>query len=120
MLVIYFLKGPTSLDSPLAVQVYDTGLKTSVTLLWRCVKLFVSLLISGLALQAVYVLFRDDDAMKLPYFIAISGVVCAMFAFATPHLSALGIWLGFSTIFSLIYVVIAIVLAARDGTISFS
>lgn len=73
------------------------------------------IILAGQALKAVYVLFRDDDAMKLPYFIAISGVVCAMFAFATPHLSALGIWLGFSTILSLIYIVIAIVLATRDG-----
>ncbi|XP_058181858.1 proline transporter 1-like isoform X2 [Rhododendron vialii] len=73
------------------------------------------IILAGQALKAVYVLFRDDDAMKLPYFIAMSGVVCAMFAFATPHLSALGIWLGFSTILSLIYIVIAIVLATRDG-----
>lgn len=66
-------------------------------------------------MQAVYVLFRDDDAMKLPYFIAISGIVCAMFAIGIPHLSALRIWLGFSTLFSLVYIVIAIALSVRDG-----
>lgn len=70
-------------------------------------------------MQAVYVLFRDDDAMKLPYFIAISGIVCAMFAIGIPHLSALRIWLGFSTLFSLVYIVIAITLSVRDGKISF-
>lgn len=66
-------------------------------------------------MQAVYVLFRDDDAMKLPYFIAIAGFVCALFAISIPHLSALRIWLGVSTVLSLIYIIIAIVLSTRDG-----
>lgn len=68
--------------------------------------------------QATYHLFRDDDQMKLPYFIAIAGFVCAMFAIGIPHLSALGTWLGLSTIFSLAYIVIAFVLSLRDGNIS--
>lgn len=66
-------------------------------------------------LQAVYVLFRDDSLMKLPHFIAIAGVVCAIFAIGIPHLSALGIWLGVSTILSIIYIVVAIVLSVKDG-----
>lgn len=66
--------------------------------------------------QAMYVLFRDDHALKLPYCIAIAGVVCALFAFGIPHLSALRIWLGFSTFFSLIYIIAAFVLSLRDGT----
>lgn len=66
-------------------------------------------------MQAVYVLFRDDSLMKLPHFIAIAGVVCAIFAIGIPHLSALGIWLGVSTILSIIYIVVAIVLSAKDG-----
>ncbi|PSS33293.1 Proline transporter like [Actinidia chinensis var. chinensis] len=74
------------------------------------------IILAGQALKAVYVLFRDDGAMKLPYCITISGIVCAMFAIGIPHLSALRIWLGFSTFFSLVYIVVAIVLAARDGT----
>jgi len=65
--------------------------------------------------QAVYVLFRDDSLMKLPHFIAIAGVVCAIFAIGIPHLSALGIWLGVSTILSIIYIIVAIVLSAKDG-----
>ena len=85
---------------------------------WRCLKIIISPLISQRVLQAVYVLFSDDGAMKLPYCITISGIVCAMFAIGIPHLSALRIWLGFSTFFSLVYIVVAIVLAARDGTIS--
>lgn len=70
-------------------------------------------------MQAVYVLFRDDDQMKLPHFIAIAGLVCAMFAICIPHLSALGIWLGFSTVFSLVYIVIALVLSLKDGNFPF-
>ncbi|KAF7816368.1 proline transporter 1-like [Senna tora] len=74
------------------------------------------IILAGSALKAVYVLFRDDHEMKLPYFIVIAGFVCAMFAICIPHLSALGIWLGFSTVFSLIYIVAAVVLSLRDGT----
>jgi len=68
--------------------------------------------------QAVYVLFRDNCLMKLPHFIAIAGVVCAILAIGIPHLSALGIWLGVSTILSIIYIIVAIVLAAKDGKLS--
>ena len=60
-------------------------------------------------------LFRDDHAMKLPHFISIAGLFCAVFAIGVPHLSALGIWLVVSTIFSLIFIVVAVVLAVKDG-----
>lgn len=66
-------------------------------------------------LQATYGLFSDDGVLKLPYCIAISGFVCALFAIGIPYLSALRIWLGFSTLFSLMYIVIAVVLSSRDG-----
>ena len=67
-------------------------------------------------LQAIYVLYRDDNLLKLPYCIAIAGIVCALFAFGIPHLSALRLWLGFSTSFSLVYIVAALVLSLKDGT----
>ncbi|XP_024019512.1 proline transporter 2 [Morus notabilis] len=73
------------------------------------------IILAGQALKAVYVLFRDDHLLKLPYCIAIAGVVCALFAIGIPHLSALRIWLGFSTFFSLVYIVTAFVLSLRDG-----
>ncbi|CAN6904608.1 unnamed protein product, partial [Brassica oleracea] len=73
------------------------------------------IILAGSALKAVYVLFRDDSVMKLPHFIAIAGVVCAIFAVGIPYLSALGIWLGISTILSMIYIVVAIVLSFKDG-----
>ncbi|KAL5973529.1 amino acid transport [Asimina triloba] len=65
--------------------------------------------------EAIYVLYRDDSALKLPYCIAVAGIVCAMFAFGIPHLSALRVWLGVSTVLSLIYIVIAFVLSLKDG-----
>ncbi|GLT31422.1 hypothetical protein SLA2020_061580 [Shorea laevis] len=73
------------------------------------------LILSGSSLKAVYVLFSDNHAMKLPHFIAIAGFVCAVFAIATPHLSALRLWLGFSAMLTLVYVVVACVLSAKDG-----
>jgi hypothetical protein len=68
-------------------------------------------------MQATYTLFRDDGLLKLPYCIAIAGFICALFAFGIPYLSALRIWLGFSTVFSLTYIVIAFVLSLKDGII---
>lgn len=69
--------------------------------------------------QAVYILFKDDNVMKLPYFIAIAGFICALFAISIPHLSALRLWLGFSTLFSLIYILVAFILSVRDGKFHF-
>ncbi|KAJ6432567.1 hypothetical protein OIU84_019744 [Salix udensis] len=73
------------------------------------------IILAGSALKAVYALFSDDHVMKLPYFIALSGFVCALFAMSIPHLSALRLWLGVSTVFSLMYIVVAFVLAVKDG-----
>ncbi|CAK7325792.1 unnamed protein product [Dovyalis caffra] len=91
----------------------------SITWALQYVNLFMIntgyIILAGSALKAVYVLFRDDNVMKLPYFIAISGFVCALFAISIPHLSALRVWLGVSTVFSLIYIVAAFVLSVKDG-----
>ncbi|XP_031263694.1 proline transporter 1 isoform X2 [Pistacia vera] len=73
------------------------------------------IILSGEALKAAYVLYFNDNAMKLPYFIAIAGFVCALFAIGIPHLSALGVWLGVSTFCSMVYIIIAIVLSVQDG-----
>ncbi|XP_048570275.1 probable proline transporter 2 isoform X2 [Triticum urartu] len=73
------------------------------------------IIIAGQALKALYLLISTDGAMKLPYCIAVSGFVCALFAFGIPYLSALRIWLGFSTIFSLTYIFAACVLSLKDG-----
>ncbi|XP_027159823.1 proline transporter 2-like isoform X1 [Coffea eugenioides] len=73
------------------------------------------IILAGQALKAVYVLYSDDHVMKLPYFIALAGLGCGLFAISIPHLSALRIWLGFSTLFSLIYIVVVFALALKDG-----
>lgn len=66
-------------------------------------------------MQALYALFQEESGMKLPHCIAVSGFACILFAIAVPHLSALRAWLAFSTIFSLVYIVTAFVLALKDG-----
>ncbi|XP_077222938.1 putative proline transporter 2 isoform X1 [Tasmannia lanceolata] len=73
------------------------------------------IILAGQALKATYGLYKDDGLLQLPYCIVIAGAVCAMFAFGIPHLSALRLWLGFSTLFSLIYIIAAFVLSLRDG-----
>ncbi|KAK9061099.1 hypothetical protein SSX86_018279 [Deinandra increscens subsp. villosa] len=73
------------------------------------------IMISGLALKAIYTTFRDDDAMKLPYFIAIAGFTYCLFAMCIPHLSALRVWLGVSTLLGLLYITTAVSLSLRDG-----
>ncbi|CAN8317401.1 unnamed protein product [Cochlearia groenlandica] len=73
------------------------------------------IILSGSALKAVYVLFRDDQTIKLPHCIVIMGITCVVFAIGIPNLSALGFWLAVSTILSLFYIVVAIVLSIRDG-----
>ncbi|XP_009594140.1 proline transporter 2-like [Nicotiana tomentosiformis] len=73
------------------------------------------IILGGQALKAFYHLFRDDDHMKLAYFIAIAGLACVLFAIAVPTLSSLRIWLVISSVFSLIYLTIAFALALKDG-----
>ncbi|GMI72585.1 PROLINE TRANSPORTER 2, proline transporter 2 [Hibiscus trionum] len=73
------------------------------------------LIMGGASLKACYVLFTEDRTMKLPYFTGMAGFVCILFAISTPNLSSLRAWLGCSTILSLIYIVVASVLAAQDG-----
>nr|GMC60484.1 proline transporter 2-like isoform X1 [Ipomoea batatas]GMD57631.1 proline transporter 2-like isoform X1 [Ipomoea batatas]GME19046.1 proline transporter 2-like isoform X1 [Ipomoea batatas] len=73
------------------------------------------IIMGGQSLKAFYTLFRDDHVMKLPYFIMIAGVACLLFAIAIPHLSALRIWLGVSTLLSMVYIIAPCVLALKDG-----
>ncbi|KAI4306782.1 hypothetical protein L6164_030029 [Bauhinia variegata] len=73
------------------------------------------IILAGSALKATYVLFSDEGQLKLPYCIVIAGFVCAMFAVCIPHLSALGIWLGVSTVLSIIYIAVGFALSLKDG-----
>ncbi|GKD46291.1 proline transporter 3 [Tanacetum coccineum] len=91
----------------------------SLTWMLQYVNLFMInvgyIMLAGQALKAIYIIFRDDSVMKLPYFSAIAGFSCGLFAICIPHLSALRIWLGFSTFFSLVYIIVAVALSLRDG-----
>lgn len=73
------------------------------------------IILAGQSLKAVHVLYTDSHALKLPHFIAVSGLVCALFACAVPHLSALRVWLGVSAVLSLLYIVPTCTLSFRDG-----
>ncbi|XP_057981743.1 proline transporter 1-like isoform X2 [Malania oleifera] len=110
----------------LAIDVPDTAHQISkgrraywLTWALQYVNLFIIntgfVILAGEALKAVYLLFRDDDAMKLPYFTVMGGIVCLLFAISTPHLSALRIWLGVSTFLSLVYITSAVLLSFQTG-----
>ncbi|KAG1365830.1 Proline transporter 1 [Cocos nucifera] len=105
----------------LLAHIHEVGGRKMYSLTWglQYVNLFMIntgfIILAGQALKAMYVLYRGDNALKLPYCIAIAGFVCALFAFGIPHLSALRIWLGISTFLSLVYIIVAFVLSLRDG-----
>lgn len=73
------------------------------------------IILAGEAMKAIYTLYDSEDILKLPYCIIITGIVCSIFAFGIPHLSALRFWLGISTLLSLIYISVAILLSIKDG-----
>jgi amino acid permease len=73
------------------------------------------IILAGQALKAIYTTYSNEATLKLPYSITITGIVCSIFAFGIPHLSALRLWLGVSTVMSLIYIAVAIGLSIKDG-----
>ncbi|KAJ8760227.1 hypothetical protein K2173_011097 [Erythroxylum novogranatense] len=74
------------------------------------------IILGGSALEDVYGLFSDENALKLSYCSFIAGLVCFLFAIMAPHLSALGAWLGLSAVLSSIYIIVAIAISIKDGT----
>lgn len=83
------------------------------------VNLFMSnigfIILAGEAIKAIYTFYDNEGILKLPYCITVTGIVCSLFAFSIPHLSALRLWLGVSTLLTLIYIIITIVLSIKDG-----
>jgi len=73
----------------------------------------VCMIVSAFCVQAIYTTYSNEATLKLPYSITITGIVCSIFAFGIPHLSALRLWLGVSTVMSLIYIAVAIGLYKR-------
>lgn len=58
--------------------------------------------------------------MKLPHFIAIAGVGCALFSIGIPNLSAMRAWLWVSTLLSVVYMCATFILSLKDGICLFS
>lgn len=56
------------------------------------------IILAGEALKAICTLHANEGMIKLPYCITITGIVCSIFAFCIPHLSALGLWLGLNNL----------------------
>lgn len=73
------------------------------------------IILAGQSIKGIYTMYNNEDALKLSHCITLTGVVCLIFAFSIPHLSALRLWLGVSTLLSLVYVLISIVLSIKDG-----
>lgn len=73
------------------------------------------IIFAGQAIKVIYSLYTTETSLKLPYCITIGGLVCIIFAYSVPHLSGLRLWLGVSTVLSLIYIIISIVLSIKDG-----
>lgn len=74
------------------------------------------IIFAGEAMKVIYTMYSTESMLKLPYCITITGLVCIIFAYSTPHLSALRLWLGVSTVLSLIYIIVSIVLSIKDGS----
>ncbi|KAL4576215.1 hypothetical protein LXL04_012306 [Taraxacum kok-saghyz] len=91
----------------------------SLTWVLQYVNLFMInvgyIMLAGQALKAIYIIFKDDNVMKLPFFITIAGFTCGIFAICIPHLSALRVWLGVSTFLTVVYIVAVVALSLRDG-----
>ncbi|KAJ8759594.1 hypothetical protein K2173_008774 [Erythroxylum novogranatense] len=73
------------------------------------------IILAGSAIQGVYTVLADGNALKLPYCNIIAGFACFVFAIMVPHLSALANWLRLSAFLTAIYVVVTIAICIRDG-----
>ncbi|KAH9325595.1 hypothetical protein KI387_005773 [Taxus chinensis] len=73
------------------------------------------IILAGQALKAIYTSYSSETMLKLPYCIIIAGIVCGVFAFGIPYLSALRLWLGVSTFLSLVYIIVALWLSIKNG-----
>lgn len=73
------------------------------------------IILAGQAVKTIYVLYSNEGTLKLPYCITITGMVCSMFAFGIPHLSALRLWLVVGTSLSLVYIIITLKLSIEQG-----
>lgn len=73
-----------------------------------------SILLGGKALKEINLAF-SGSALRLQYFIIITGVAFFIFAFIVPNMSALRVWLGASAILTFSYVGVLLVVSVIDG-----
>ncbi|KAF3436779.1 hypothetical protein FNV43_RR19532 [Rhamnella rubrinervis] len=71
------------------------------------------ILLGGRGLKEINSVFSDNP-LRLQYFIIITGVAYCVFAIFIPTMSDMRIWLGPSTIVTFTYIVILLVLLAKD------
>lgn len=72
------------------------------------------ILLGGRALKEINLVF-SDSALRLQYFIIITGVVYFIFSFAVPNMSSLRMWLGASAILTFGYIATLLVASVIDG-----
>ncbi|GAB2289441.1 hypothetical protein Dimus_023750 [Dionaea muscipula] len=72
------------------------------------------MVLSGEALKEINLAF-SDTALRLQYFIIITGVAYFIFAFAVPNMSSLRVWLGVSAILTSSYIGFMLAAVANDG-----
>ncbi|KNA07608.1 hypothetical protein SOVF_170330 isoform B [Spinacia oleracea] len=72
------------------------------------------ILLGGRALKEINLVF-SDTAMRLQYFIIITGVVYCIFAIVVPNMSAMRVWIGASAILTFGFIGVLLVVSAKDG-----
>ncbi|CAO2824741.1 unnamed protein product [Amaranthus hypochondriacus] len=72
------------------------------------------ILLGGKALKEINLLF-SDTAMRLQYYIIITGAAYFVFSIVVPNMSAMRMWIGLSTILTFGYIAVVLVTTINDG-----
>ncbi|XP_074287589.1 proline transporter 2-like [Silene latifolia] len=72
------------------------------------------ILLGGRGLKEINLMF-SDSAIRLQYFIIITGVAYFIFSFVVPNMSAIRVWLGALTILTFGYIGVLLVIVINDG-----
>ncbi|KAH9625570.1 hypothetical protein KSS87_009923, partial [Heliosperma pusillum] len=72
------------------------------------------ILLGGRGLKEINLMF-SDSAMRLQYFIIITGITYFIFSTVVPNMSAIRVWLGASTIITFGYIGVLLVIVVKDG-----
>ncbi|XP_021749590.1 proline transporter 1-like isoform X1 [Chenopodium quinoa] len=72
------------------------------------------ILLGGRALKEINLVF-SETALRLQYYIIITGVVYCIFAFVVPNMSAMRVWVGASTFLTFGFIGVLLAVSAKDG-----